>query len=129
MQESLLQCERPSNCVQNAKRKMGNVMTSKPTRLPSGKEVLVLELLTAKTEMYGLEMVKSAQGLKRGTIYVLLDRMEDKGLITSRKSEDTGRSGMPRRLYKVTGLGCRALQAYRSTRALLDIEGYGYGSA
>ena len=63
--------------------------------------------------MYGLQMVKQSGGaLKRGTIYVMLGRMEEpKGLVESRQEEKTPAAiGLPRRLYKVTATGIRALQ-------------------
>src|SRR6266481_3664022 len=56
----------------------------------SAKEALVLELLlnNPTKEMYGLEMVvNSANRLKRGTVYVTLDRMEDKGYVKSRQED------------------------------------------
>ena len=62
----------------------------KEERVPSlsGKEAAVLDLLLAKPSqaMYGLELVNVSAGrLKRGTIYVTLDRMEDKGLVESKR--------------------------------------------
>ncbi|MFO0751202.1 MAG: helix-turn-helix transcriptional regulator [Myxococcota bacterium] len=80
----------------------------------SPKETLVLELLVAGRDRFGLELVEaSAGGLKRGTVYVTLGRMEAHGLVTSR-TEDAPRDGdrpggMPRRLYRATALGRRAL--------------------
>lgn len=64
-------------------------------------------------ERYGLELLKLSDGkIKRGTIYTTLQRMEDKGFVTSRqedKPDDV--SGIPRRLYEITGTGQRALHA------------------
>ena len=68
-------------------------------RLPSGKELIVLDLLAGKREMYGLEMVKASNKLGRGTVYVLLSRMEDKGYVSSRQVKDENASGMPKRIY------------------------------
>jgi len=86
----------------------------------SGKEALALELLLAKAarEMYGLEMVNESAGkLKRGTIYVTLGRMEDKGYIESREEEKrSDASGLPRRLYRATGYGQRAFRAWQMAR-------------
>ena len=84
-------------------------------RLPSGKELIVLELLSGKPAMYGLEMVKASTWLGRGTVYVLLSRMEDKGYVSSRQEKVETQSGMPRRLYSITGIGQRALHAARRT--------------
>lgn len=88
-------------------------------RLPSGKELIVLEMLAAKREMYGLEMVKASTALARGTAYVLLNRMEDKGYVTSRQIKEENASGLPKRVYSITGLGQRALAAVRQARLVL----------
>lgn len=79
----------------------------------SGKEFLVMSLLIgARREMYGLEMVTKSEGrLKRGTIYVTLNRLEDKGYIKSRDTDGATGETIPRRLYKVTGLGAKVYNA------------------
>jgi len=86
------------------------------TRLPtvSRKEALILDLLAAAGDRYGLEMVEASGGhLKRGTVYVTLSRMEDKGYITSVQEAKGPRSiGMPRRLYRLTALGRSAREAW-----------------
>jgi PadR family transcriptional regulator, regulatory protein PadR len=86
----------------------------------SGKEAVVLQLLleTPAKEMYGLEMVASSRSkLKRGTIYVTLDRMEDKGYVQSRLEEPRPNvSGLPRRLYRVTGYGQTIFQLCQLAR-------------
>jgi DNA-binding PadR family transcriptional regulator len=68
--------------------------------------------------MYGLELVgKSDERLKRGTIYVTLGRMQEKGFIDSRQeAEDPSRPGIPRRLYKPTGYGMRVYAAWKNAR-------------
>lgn len=70
-------------------------------------------------EVYGLELLKlSNGGIKRGTIYTTLQRMKDKGFVTSRQEEKPDDvSGIPRRLYEITGTGQRALQAYELVAA------------
>lgn len=80
----------------------------------SAKEGLILQLLIANGESFGLALVAASHGeLKRGTVYVTLDRMEDKGYVESR-SEDKPLDaiGLPRRLYKPTGHGVRVLRAW-----------------
>jgi DNA-binding PadR family transcriptional regulator len=90
-----------------------------PTLPP--KEALILDLLAGRRERYGLELVAASKGrLKRGTVYVTLGRMEDKGFLTSRFEEapaDAG--GLPRRLYEATALGRRVLEAYSHVARLL----------
>jgi PadR family transcriptional regulator PadR len=80
----------------------------------SAKESLILELLVRDREMYGLQMVAaSKRRLKRGTVYVTLGRMEDKGYITSRLEDaPPGAGGLPRRIYQPTPLGRRVLKAW-----------------
>jgi DNA-binding PadR family transcriptional regulator len=79
----------------------------------SRKEFLILEMLIGKGEMFGLEMVEASEGnLKRGTIYVTLQRMGDKGYIESREeARSMPEIGIPRRKYWATGLGERVFQA------------------
>ena len=93
-------------------------------RIPtlSSKEGLVLELLVQQGEMYGLQLVSSSRRrLKRGTVYVTLGRMEEKGYIRSRlEAPPATIGGLPRRLYEATALGRRVLSAWtRVARELL----------
>ena len=81
----------------------------------SGVESLILELLLANEDaMYGLQLVAaSRRRLKRGTIYVTLGRMEEKGFITSHlEAAPAEAGGLPRRLYKPAALGRRVLAAW-----------------
>jgi PadR family transcriptional regulator PadR len=95
-------------------------------QIPSGKEAIVLELLLQRSsrEMYGLELVRdSANRLKRGTIYVTLDRMETKGLVQSRlEYEKTDEKSLPRRLYRVTGFGQRVYEAWQLARQAFSLR-------
>lgn len=92
---------------------------SEPTEHPraltlSPKELLILNLLADGHERYGLQLVDASVGaLKRGTIYVTLGRMEDKGYVESRQEDPPpGAGGMPRRLYACTALGRRMRAAW-----------------
>ena len=79
----------------------------------SSLEALVLDLLSAKAPTYGLDLVAASRGrLKRGSVYVTLGRMEQKGLVVSTVEERPG-EGPPRRLYEPTALGLRALVVAR----------------
>jgi PadR family transcriptional regulator PadR len=95
-------------------------------RVPSvsGKEQVILELLGKSREMYGLELVtESAGALKRGTVYVTLGRMEQKGYITARAAEDPpGQGGLPRRLYRSTPYGRELLAMLASARRRLAMR-------
>lgn len=87
----------------------------------SNKEFAALELLINGGEMYGLEMVKASDGnLKRGTIYVMLSRMEEKGYVKSRHDKEVGLAGMPRRKFIITGFGQRAFRASKAAEAIFS---------
>ncbi|HEY5958967.1 MAG TPA: helix-turn-helix transcriptional regulator [Polyangiaceae bacterium] len=90
-------------------------------RLPSNKETLILEQLIEHGPLYGLEMVGFAKGaLKRGTIYVTLSRMQDKGLVQLVQDQaPDGHAGLPRPRYRVTALGKRALRANELVRSVM----------
>lgn len=91
----------------------------------SHKEALILELLVGGgREFYGLELVNASDGkLKRGTIYVTLQRLQEKGLVDSRQEARTAPEiGIPRRLYSITGYGQRVLSAYQLVHSFLEKE-------
>jgi DNA-binding PadR family transcriptional regulator len=90
----------------------------------SAKEALILQMLVEKGEAYGLGMVHESKGdLKRGTIYVTLSRMEDKGFVESRREElPAGVPGAPRRIYRASGHGARVLSAWETAGAILSRE-------
>lgn len=77
----------------------------------SHKQQRILEILdAAKTELYGLEIVKRSHGkLGRGTVYVHLERLEDLGYVSSREEnkEPHWYVGLKRRLYRITEDGRR----------------------
>ena len=79
----------------------------------SATERLILELLMDE-EMFGLQLVQQSRGaLKRGTVYVTLGRMQDKGYVESWTEErPAGAIGLPRRLYRPTAFGLRVLEAW-----------------
>ncbi len=91
-------------------------MNHRTQELPrlSSKEKVILELLVARGHMYGLQMVSDSQGkLKRGTVYVTLGRMEEKGLIESEPEKLSDDSGLvPRRMYRATSFGVRVLEVW-----------------
>lgn len=94
-------------------------MSNRPSLYPnaedfpkiSRKEFITLSLMASAgdNEVYGLELVSASDGvLKKGTVYVLLMRLEEKGFIDSRKEDrEPGARGLPKRLYKLTADGHR----------------------
>jgi len=94
-------------------------------RLPSlsTTESAILDLLAAE-ECFGLELVESSRGrVKRGSVYVLLARMERKGFVASRQEQrPAGAIGLPRRLYRATPYGLKVRDAYGLLRDTLALE-------
>ena len=90
----------------------------------SMKERLILERLIGSGPKYGLQLVdESGGGLKRGTVYVTLGRMELKGLIESHHEPATDdQEAIPRRMYRATGLGRRVFDAWTMAARALSLE-------
>ena len=88
------------------------------TKLPPNQQCLIIQLI-GLGERYGLDLVRASDGrLRRGGIYVTLDRMEDMGLVSSRQEQPgevidraQAYTGIPRRLYKLTERGLRVRAA------------------
>ncbi len=51
---------------------------------------------------------RARRAVARGAVYVTLDRLETKGLLASRDSEEGG--GRPRRYFRVSAKGLRAVR-------------------
>jgi DNA-binding PadR family transcriptional regulator len=76
-------------------------------------EAAILFLLMKFGPMYGLEIVKKSNGvLKRGSIYVALDRAEDRGFVSSKmvRPRRNGERGPDRREYRITKAGMKEYQ-------------------
>ena len=73
---------------------------------------------------YGLQLVDESRGrLKRGTVYVTLGRMEEKGLVESRHEPQTRNpDALTRRMYHATGYGRRVLDAWSVMARTLALE-------
>lgn len=81
---------------------------------PTGAEMLVLRMLQNETGgMYGLRLVETSNGkLKRGSVYVLLGRLEEKGFVKVSKPKGApDHPGLPRPIYRITADGSRVLAA------------------
>lgn len=89
----------------------------------SEKERLILRLLHEHPELGGVELVKHSKGqLGRGTVYVTLERMEDKGLVRRRVSVPTPPATMGRHYFKATALGQRTYAAVEASLELLRVR-------
>lgn len=88
----------------------------------SEKEATVLKLLLREPDSYGLALVAASGGtLKRGTVYVTLGRMEDKGYLLSHQ-EESPTGGLPRRAYRVTPFGRQVFETWEIVRSRLSVR-------
>lgn len=90
----------------------------------SHKEYIILEMLVKSGEMFGLEMVNASDGeLKRGTIYVTLQRMEGKNYVESyAEIRAEPEIGIPRRKYQATDLGEKIFKAQELALRYLEMN-------
>jgi PadR family transcriptional regulator, regulatory protein PadR len=104
---------------------MMNAMKLEEREFPalSGIESFIIDSLIENNEMFGLEMVDRSNGiLKKGTIYVTLSRMFEKGLVESREeARIEPEIGNPRRKYKATVYGERVFKAQALALRFLNL--------
>jgi DNA-binding PadR family transcriptional regulator len=78
-------------------------------------QAVLVSLVQLGTDAYGRAVLKEVQRRLRrevsaGAVYATLDRLEGKGLVSSRLGAGTpARGGHPRRFYEITHAGVRAL--------------------
>ena len=83
-------------------------------------QAVLLTLLRLGENAYGRAILSDAQlrlqrGVAAGALYATLDRLENKGLISSHLGSGTPvRAGRPRRYYVIEDLGVRALNESRA---------------
>lgn len=83
-------------------------------------ELLLLTILKLGEEAYGLGIRKQMSSLldrklSVGAVYVPLERLKKRGLLSSWESEPTDkRGGRAKRFYKLTNDGVRALRAVKN---------------
>ena len=54
---------------------------------------------------------RTGRAIARGAVYITLDRLEDKGLLASEPGEASAkRGGRPKRLFRVTPAGVKAVK-------------------
>ena len=80
-------------------------------------QLVLTAILTQREDAYGATIHSKVQELARprevalGAVYVTLDRLEDKGLVSSWLSDPTPeRGGRAKRCYRLEALGERALE-------------------
>jgi DNA-binding PadR family transcriptional regulator len=88
-------------------------------------QVLLLAILRLADDAYGVRIMQELEAsigrtVSRGSVYVTLDRLEEKGWIESESvPTPSGRGGRPRRVVSVTPDGVAELR--RSREALLTL--------
>ncbi|HVQ23796.1 MAG TPA: helix-turn-helix transcriptional regulator [Planctomycetota bacterium] len=91
-------------------------------------EMVLLAVLRLGADAYGASVLReldeqAGRDVPRGSVYVTLDRLEEKGLIQSRAGEPTAqRGGRAPRLVSVTAAGRAALRRTHEVRERL-LEG------
>jgi DNA-binding PadR family transcriptional regulator len=92
--------------------------TTGSVKTPSGLTFVVLQLISVmKKNAFGVQIrERLSQQIERevpaAQVYVTLRRLEDAGFVEATEEQSTvGRKGRPRRIYQVTALGQRTLQA------------------
>jgi len=82
-------------------------------------QAVLVAILHLRDEAYGRTILKEVQSRLRrtvsaGAVYATLDRLETKGLVSSRLGSGTPeRGGRPRRFYTVERAGVQALNVSR----------------
>jgi DNA-binding PadR family transcriptional regulator len=78
-------------------------------------ELLVLSLLKqSPAGLYGLELVRLSGGkLKRGTVYLTLGRLEERGLVNSKILGPANHPGLPRPTYSIAEAGEKMLEMWK----------------
>jgi PadR family transcriptional regulator, regulatory protein PadR len=93
-------------------------LTSDAAPLGTFEEHVLLAVLRSGEEAYGMHVRRELEAVTGrnvtiGSVYVTLDRLEAKGLVTSHRTADPSGS---RRVFTVTGDGAHALAATRAMR-------------
>jgi PadR family transcriptional regulator, regulatory protein PadR len=93
-----------------------------PESVGQFEQIVLTAILSLRDEAYGVSIHEKAAALVRpkrvspGAVYVTLDRLEDKGLISSWLADPTPeRGGRSKRYYRLEALGERALEESAAT--------------
>jgi len=92
------------------------------TTLAELEELVLLAVMRRESDAYGAVLQRELSEHARrdvsvSTVYVTLIRLEEKGLLTSRRGTPTAaRGGKAKRLFETTPEGVEALRATRATR-------------
>ena len=109
---------------------------ARPDSLGQFEQLVLTAVLTLSKDAYGVTIHSKVEELSQpksvalGAVYVTLDRLEDKGLVSSWLSDPTPeRGGRARRYYRLEAPGERALHesavtAKRMFDVLLEVWGH-----
>ena len=88
-----------------------------PDSIGAFEQLVLTAILALRDDAYGVSIHAKVEELARpkkvsiGAVYVTLDRMDDKGLISSNLSKPTAeRGGRAKRFYQLQAAGERALE-------------------
>lgn len=109
---------------------------AKSESLGQFEQLVLTAILTLREEAYGITIREKARelahpkGVSLGAIYVTLDRLEEKGMVTSRLSDPMPeRGGRARRYYHLRGAGERALHESAVTaKRIWDVTAEAWGA-
>lgn len=110
-------------------------MPSTPS-LGEFEQIVLLAIMRVGADAYGVTIhseIKSKTGRNPapGALYTTLDRLEEKGLLTSRLGEPTPqRGGRPKRYFQINAAGieavARAQRSYQNLMEGLQLPGIAY---
>jgi len=93
------------------------VQMAKPDSVGQFEQLVLTAILSLREDAYGVTIHAKVEDLAQpkavslGAIYVTLDRLEDKGMVSSWLSDPTPeRGGRAKRCYRLEALGERALE-------------------
>ncbi len=97
-------------------------MADKNTYLGEFEEIVLLAVARLGNNAYGVTIRQTVEDVARrstsiGAIYTTLERLEEKGFVSSRQGESTPeRGGRAKRYFKIEGAGVRALDDAEQVR-------------
>lgn len=98
-------------------------MPRKPNSSPQTRTLLTAFLDRAQAWRYGYDLAKET-GLRSGTLYPLLIRLTEQGLLEARW-ESSDRTGLPpRHTYRLTGAGIALAQEQSRPQSVTALDGY-----
>ena len=99
---------------------MGRKKRVKRRDLVGERGMEILSLLDPDREQTGWELGARDHSMPSGTIYTTLTRLEDAGLVVSRKQAGSGRPGPAPRYYLPTERGLLVVKAWHAFVAVLE---------